>query len=784
MIDAIVNTPSQTTVRIQQTAQITLPILTLAGLLSFLGLSPTTAVLTSAMWFAVSALGGSVIQSLVGQVELGLRPLLALGPGALLGFGVIVIAFLGVRGGWLGFSVVLALLGCGSMVWLRRGQSNLVTGHDRYVILSLLLISGTLLANSKEFPNLLVPSLGVMLAFVAWSAPRGTAWRLGSLIVAVGTLIYDVVSRPLYWWWSSDDTTTLSGIGTIIVERGRVADVAGWSTSSHHWFLHAWLALWNQLSFGHVFETYLIAWPVVAAISMFASLLLCIELFLGRRASPTVLLIGCVVTAGLVRLEWPAPQEQQPFVFAMVATALLWLRAPTTANTGSIWRRIFGSGLILVMVPLVLFVLKPSLLVAYGLIIVGAVMVRVGATSGKRLLLALVASVGAITAGIGLMSLGSSWVAQRSFTTFSIKWFPDDLGWCSSASTRGSLACVISLQVVLFACALLAAAALWLARTKAPLAGSPVVLMPLALAYLPLRYFVSSGVGSGAPSFYRLSEMVLMIFVVLAVAATLHIVEIRFRNVVIMLFVAVVIAGLSQGPSIVYDAVDRLLTGFSPLRYLNASDVIALCVATIAALVLARWQVFGNSRSRYVFACFVLISMLPIGRMVFTSATTENDPTRLSRPADFGPEDIEQVGQWLRDNTTFGTLVATNYLCPSQRLKECTREKAEIACAQHEPSLMSSWALMALSKREFLYLSQGWDSNTLYYFIHRTSTRLGSELSTSAVSELEGLGVSYYVASRQHSHPRVWPKIRAAAAFSTENFAVVSLATLTNEITT
>jgi hypothetical protein len=531
-----------------------------------------------------------------------------------------------------------------------------------------------------------------------------------------------------------------------------------------------------------MFETYLIAWPLVAAVSMLASLLLCIELFLGQRASPVVLFVSCVVTAGLVRLEWPAPQEQQPFVFAMVATAFLWLRAPTAVKTGAIWRRIFGSGFIFVMVPLVLFVLKPSLLVAYGLIIVGTILVRVGATSGKWLLLALATSVAAITAGIGLMSLGSSWVARRSFTTFAIQWFPNDLGWCSSASTPGSLACVISLQVILFACALLSAAALWVARDTSMLRVSPVVLMPLVVAYLPLRYFVSSGVGSGAPSFYRLSEMALMIFVALGVATALAHTAVRLRILVLLFVIAVTIAGLTQGPSSAYDAVDRLLVGFSPLRYLSASDLMAICLAVVVALVLARFRVFGSSQARYATACLVLLSMLPVGRIVFTSATTENDTTRLSRPADFGPQDIEDVGRWLRENTSFGTLLATNYLCPNGRLDECTRETPEIACPQHEPSLMASWALMALSKREFLYLSQGWDSNTLYYFIHRTSTRLGAELSPSAVNELENLGVSYYVASRQHSHPRVWSQLLSSAAFTTDNFAVVSLAKLASNV--
>ena len=769
---------SQMTKRFQRTTEVMMPVLALTGVLTFLGLPPSIALFAGTTWVAVGLLGGSIICAFVGEVEVRLRLPLALGPGTLLGIGLIVFAYLGVRGGWLGFALVLAFLGAGTMLWLQLSQSASAGGLNNHTTLLLVLISGALIANSKEFPNLLVPGFGGLLASYTWSLPRNTLWRGGSLMIAAGTLIYDVIVRPSYWWWSSDDTTTLSGIGTIIVERGRVADTAGWSTGSHHWLLHAWLALWNQLSFGQIFETYLIAWPIVAATSLFASLWLCIQLYVGRDISPIVHLSVALVTAGLVRLEWPAPQEQQPFVFAMIASAALWLNKARSPQSSDVWRLIGGIALVFGVVPAVLFVLKPSLLIAHLLIVIGAGLVRMGATHGKRLVFALAASIGTISTGIGLMSFGGAWVSQRSFTTLDIDWFPNDLGWCRYASRMGSLACVLSLQVKLFVGALLAGGTLWMLRAKASLRVSPVVLLPLVIAYLPLRYFVSSGVGSGAPSFYRLSEIALMLFIALGVAVTLSQDDTRLRLVPLLFVLALLTTWLSEGPSRAYDSVDRFLVGFPPLRYLNASDVMAITLAIAVALVLAKLRLFSGSSARYAITSLVLVSMLPVGRMVFTSATSENDATRLSRPADFGPQDIEHVGQWLRENTSFGTLLATNYLCPNQRLDECTREKPEKACPQHEPSLMASWALTALSRREFLYLSQGWDSNTLYYFIHRTSTRLGSELSPSAVSELESLGVSYYVASRPHSNPRVWSQLLSSAEFSTNNFAVVPLAKL------
>jgi hypothetical protein len=767
-------------------------LLAFIAVFTVLGLPLGTAVLASTVWITAGFSGGWLIQSLVGGLDGRHRMALALGPGVLLALGLVVLVYLTVQGGWLGLALCAALLGCGSLAWLNQRPVEAST-NLRHSLLLPLFLGAMLLANSKEFPNLLIPALGVLLAGVTWASSNRIILRSGSLMIALGAVVYDVATRPTYWWWSSDDTTTLSAIGTIIIERGRVADIAGWSTSSHHWLLHAWLALWNEVSFGQIFETYLIMWPVVAAVSLFASLWLCVELFLGVRATMSVHVVVAVMTAGFARLEWPAPQEQQPFVFAMVACSALWLDArrqhaqqqalgKECVRLRFSWRVTVGLMLLFAVVPMMLFAMKPSLLVAWGLTIVGTALAQFNMVRGKRLVIAGTVSLVAIVTGLAVMWLGESWVSRRSFTQFSVTWFPDDLGWCHYASKPGSLACVLSLQVVLIVAAVLAGLSLWL-RRKSSLHISMVVLLPLVIAYIPLRYFISSGVGSGAPSFYRLSEMALMLFVAIGAAAALVRTNVGLLPPLGAFALALLFVEISEGPSRVYDTVDRLLVGFSPLRYLSASDMIALGLAVTAGLVVARLRMFGISPMRYVVASLLIVSMLPIARITLTSATTENDPIRLSRPADFGSPEVDEVASWLRDNTGFGTLMATNYLCPTQRLSECTYVVPEIACARHHPSLMSSWALMALSKREFLYLSQGWDSHTLYYFMHKTSTRLGAEASLASVHEMQDLGVAYYIASRSHTNPKVWPLLQAAAAFETQNFVVVSLDKLTVNLT-
>ena len=748
-----------------------------------LGVQLRHALLGSLIWFALGAAGSWVLELISYQQSRRHRVLVLLGPGPLLALGVVVGAYLLARGGLVGNALVIVILLISAVRWL-SGMAAATESNDQSFLLIVVLLGSALLANSKEFPNLLAVGASVIIASSAWYYSKGIPLRVAAVGLVSVVTMYDVVSRPPYWWWSSDDTTTLSGIGTIIIERGRVADMAGWSTSQHHWLLHAWLALWNEISFGRVFETYLVVWPLVAAVSMFASLWLAIELFTGAELQIPHFAIVAIIVAGLVRLEWPAPQEQQPFLFGMVACSAIYLASNSRYPRRPLWRRVVGAVVVVIGVPVMLYVLKPSLLVAYGLLITGTVLVQLGLTSGKRLVGAFVLSVSAVAAGVSLMRLGGSWVSDRSFASFAIKWFPEDLGWCRYSSVPGSLACVVSLQVPLILAALLAASALWLGRAHLRPAISGVVMLPMVVAYLPLRYFVSSGVGSGAPSFYRLPEMALMVFIALVVGLVLAKTATRLSGFFLAGLVALLAVSFSEGPSTVYDAVDSVLVKIAPLRFLSASDVIALGLLVVVALTAAKLlpRHFGASPSRYAIAGLIFVSFLPTARMTYTTATSSVDVTRLSRPADFGPADIEQVGQWLRDNTVFGTLLATNYLCPNGRLDECTRETRETACPQQEPSLMAGWALMALSKREFLYLSQGWDSRTLYYFIHRTSTQLGAELSPSAVKELEDLGVSYYVASWQHSNPRVWSQLLSSAVFTTDNFAVVPLAKLASNV--
>jgi len=308
-------------------------------------------------------------------------------------------------------------------------------------------------------------------------------------------------------------------------------------------------------------------------------------------------------------------------------------------------------------------------------------------------------------------------------------------------------------------------------------------MVPLILAYLPLRYFVSSDVGSGAPSFYRLPEMALMLVVAISVAWLLESHAVQARELTALVLIATAAALVSRSPGRIYDQVDSWLVSIRLLRYLNASDVIALVFVCIAGLVVARLAFFGQWPWRILTVMTLVVSLTPITRMAVASATAIFPADRLSRPADFGPRDIEDVGRWLQSNTSRDALIATNYLCPADRLGECTRSKPRFECPKTQPVLMAGWALSALSKRDFLYLRQGWNTKTVYYFDHQRSTRLGSEVSEDAIDELRDRGVEYYIASLDHTNPRAWQQLRSSAEFRTENFVVVSLPKLVDRLT-
>jgi len=762
--------------------------LLLAITLIYLEFGLLASVLAASMWVMQGAFGAVCLEYLLGRPLARHRIFVVLGPGTLFGIGLSISLYLIAQGGALGATLVTLSIGAGAIVWLFRAELvSEISG--RLGVNDLVAVTGcALLANSREFPNLLLPGLVVLASLLVVVGSRNNVLRITACLSSGIILAVGAVRRPLYWWWSSDDTTTLSAIGTMIVKRGRIAEIAGWQTEAHHWLLHAWLALWSDIARAEIFRTYLIAWPLVAVVSTIASLLLFIELSSGRKLNTTFFVAIAVVVIGLLRFEWPAPQEQQPFLFAMAACAALWLTTRRTKTSSLSLRRATAVVVLVLVVPVWLYVLKPSLLVAYGLLVLGAGLHHFDLFRGKRLFVAVMLSAAAITAGIGLMSLGSSFISGRSFTSFSIDFFPDDLGWCSQASSLGSLSCVLSIQVVLFSTTLLAGVMLWSAHrhdaTRSGLLGvSPLILLPITMAYLPLRYFISSDVGSGAPSFYRLSEMALVLVVALGFATLAISYQNHLFRWLVLLSGSVFAALLSRTPSRAYDVVDSWLVALRFTRYLNASDVIALAVVLAIAPFLARMRQFAVWRPTLAAVALCLVGLTPFMRTALASATEAVPIERRERPKDLGPEDLDQVAVWLRDNTSRDIIIATNYLCPSDRLKECTRSTAQRECPQREPALMAGWAFVTISERDFLYLSQYWDTKTIRYFDHQLSARLGSAVSAEAVRALQARGVTLYVASREHSSPEAWQQLRAFSDFSTDHFVVVSLQSLLQEIT-
>lgn len=763
---------------------LTLPGAVITVVLVYLGITPLAALLGTAMWVAQGATGAWVIERITNRASLQHGLFFVLGPGALLGIGFTVALYLLARGGLPGLIVALGWNAAGAVAWCRGDARRDPIDHQSTLSSLCVLIGCVLFANSKEFPNLLLPGVALLLLVVTWPILPSLLARSSAVVVSLTFLVMSAAERSSYWWSASDDTTTLSAIGNMIVQRGRVADTAGWATGSHHWLLHAWLALWNHVAGGRIFETYLIVWPMVAALSMFASLWLLLELFTGKQLDYRRFAVVAVMTAGLVRLEWPAPQEQQPFLFAMGACAAWWVRSRRSSERCRFAALGAGLAVVFVVVPAMLFVLKPSLLVAWGLLIVGAGLARVVSFTRWGLVTSIALSCIAVAGGLMAMSVGSSWISDRSFTSFGIEFLPDDLGWCQQSSAGQTTICVLSLQVVLGVAMLVSLVVLWLRRDLLNRDVSLVVLMPLVLAYVPLRLFVSSGVGSGAPSFYRLSEMAIMLVVASALTVVVLTRSINVRSGVLVILGVSLAVFASRESDVMSDAVGSTLIKVSTLRYLSSTDVIAVGLALLTGLLVALISGKRDGLKNVALLCCSAVCLVPVARLASESAVAETPVTRTSRPDFFGSNDIEEVAQWLHNKTTFGTLMATNYLCSDDRLAECTRTTPSFECQQPTPVLMAGWALSALSEREFLYLSQGWDTRSDYCMLHEVSTRLSRDVSIDAVTALESRGVDYFVASRKHTGSRSWLVLRQSAVLITEHFAVVRLSDLRNVAST
>lgn len=745
-----------------------------AGTFIYLGIPFVGSFLAAMIWTSCGALGTRVLETLFGPISDRFRLLLLLGPAPLIGAGLLVLAYLMVGGGAVGYGLVVVVLLLNLLTWgCANGKTVRQSQRTDTVVLTTL-VGSALIANAREFPNLLLPGIAIVLLLISENVSNRGVFRVATWLLVFAAFTNDVLTRVNYWWWSSDDTTVLSGIGTSIIERGKVEDVAGWSTSSHHWLLHAWLALWNNLSLNHVFETYQVLWPLVAAISLLASLWLGIELLLSRTLSATQFSLVAIAMAGFLKLDWSAPQEQQPFLFALITCCILCVNSRAQKRLHSRLLLVIAVFIGTILLPLGLYLLKPTLLVAYLLLSVGTILIQLKFDRGLGLVVAGLVSAAVVAVGLLVMAVAERFISGNSFTTFAIDFFPGDLGWCQSTSYPGSLACIFSIQVVLLAGGVLSLLSIWQLKPSRPLSVSLALLMPLFVSYLPFRYLISSGVGSGAPSFYRLSEMALMFVVAVGLSVVISLQAPSLRIGLPILLTVILVNWVSQGPSRTYDTVDSLLTSFSISRFLNASDVVALVLLVSTGGFVAILGTFTGWKSRFFVVSFCLVASLPTVRLGTEGWRAEPAVERRTRPEYLGPADIETLGLWIRHNVEPTAKLATNYLCPPDRLAECVRSTPQVACPNRHPVLMSSWALAALSRRDFLYLSQGWsDANN--FVLHELSTKLSGDISSDNIRILQSKGVNYYVASREHTSQTVWSLLSSVASFQTEHFVVVSL---------
>lgn len=523
-------------------------------------------------------------------------------------------------------------------------------------------------------------------------------------------------------------------------------------------------------------------WPLVASVSVFAALWLILNFASGVAVLPQQFAGLGVIGAGLVQIEWTAPQEQQPFLYAMIAICAWWLGHNSRRGLFSKPKTTIGVVMVIALIPMVLYLTKPSLLAAWGLLVAGSAIEYLRRKFHFGLIACLVLACSVLSIGVSLMRLGSSWVSNRYTTSFKIEFLSSDLGWCQRGSLFHAVLCVLSLKAVFIAVLAAALVMLMVARFATDSLTLVVLVLPLTLAFLPFNLLITSGVGSGAPSFYRLSEMAVVTLVLLALRISWSARSAMGLALTVFLGVAFVAVQAGMRLEFLSDFVGPLLLRVNILQYLDSADVIAVLLSVFGGLLIS--QVLfrrGLAIGLAAAACFA-IGSIPTAQLVSETMSPEDQSLRATRPEFLGPSDIEAAAAWLRQHTKFETLIATNYLCDGARMDECLHSNPDRECAYRQPVLTASWVLSALSQREFMYLSQGWHNRPSSYFLHEASTRLGSEVSASALDELTSRNVELFVASREHSSPQSWAQFGRRGLFASEHFIIVDLDDLREEL--
>lgn len=726
------------------------------------------------LWLGQGSLGSHFISAVIGRrVEIN-RQLLQVGPGYVVGYLITTWLYMTLGGGPLAKTAVYLCLGAAVVTDLLTQRTTLRWRSANMPQIAVL-FSLILTAMSWEFPQLLIPAVALFCTAALMVAER-ISWKSKLDVVALCLMVFlfGVFLRSRYWFLESDDLPNRMAEGIVTVLRGHVGSVGAYPFDRYHWVSPVGTALQAELTGANLMFVFAVFSVIASLATMMASFgLLLRTVKFGTTESSVLLLAGTTLLLWWkVQIDTEAAVGRLSILLVLMSIARLIQQSLQTSS-----RRLSGVVTTIgfaLLLGAMLYLYRPDLVVFMLLLSVGVVVSLVRISHRFKITLLGLSTIIALMIGLFAMSVILSRVSgsSLSYAQLLVDWRPPDLGWCTRGSTLRDVMCVISLDADLWAATVIVVALIGVSdKHHESISGLMVLLFPAIPSFFAFRLSLTSDFPSAIEGFLQIGLLSSRVLVVVFAVYVLS--RMGSRRAWLSVLGAVVFAfvhinlraeigsRLEQRQEGISGRLQGIFTPFL-LQWLLASAVLVLILAVIHRTLMRHISV-----RHAVFMGFVAIGIWNLH--LTRPLTTDVDDALVTNV--IGPEDVFEVGHWLRENTAASAILATNYQCRPAEFERC-RSLTQVG--DGHPRATANWMLMSESRREFLYLSQPFYNPPEFRALHDESIKPGTQVDPMFES-LKDRGVDYFVACRECSSPEAWHQLKGRAVFSTLNFAVVKV---------
>jgi hypothetical protein len=703
--------------------------------------------------------------------------LMIAGPGYLVGFLLTTWLFMLVRGGVVGHVSVYLLLALSVFATareVRRSARHMASSAS----LASVLFAMVLAAMSWEFPELLAAAIGLFVVASAMSFWfRNGSLRNCTLVGGFFLFFFGLGLRGEFWYLESDDLANRMAEGVMSVSRGFVGSVGSYPFDRYHWVSPVASALQADLARADPLFVFTVFGPLTSLLMMAASFGVLVATFTKKSSLPRDLLVFGTAFFLLwrVQIDTEATVARLAMLAGLLALArMIQIGMRASQNKAVDAVRVITMAMVLAGM---LYLFRPDLVVFLLLLVVSVVVSGLKVRPVAKLAVLILISVCSLVVGLIILGLVLPVVSNSglSYATLLVDWRPEDLGPCLRPSLLAELRCVAFLEIDTWAPVGLAVvigvtAVIRRSDKSEDFLDQVCLLFPALLSYPAFRFTLTSDFPSSVVGFWQIgifSGVVLALLVILTAAD-------GSSNMSRSVVVATTLAGLHLVTQQLIQTInDGMVAWLQWARQFIVTPIqrwtIASVVAVVGTFIIRPLWPYRRCRTLWVGALAALLAVAA-WNISFTRRVTTDLTADLIANA-VGPQDVEDVGDWLGKNTEPSAVLATNYQCRPNEFARCATLEPRL---QEHPRATANWMLMVRSRREFIYLSQPFYNPFEFKRLHDISIKPGTT-SNPDFSELESRGVSFYVAFRDVTKPEAWRKLQKTAAFETKNFIVVRL---------